>query len=188
MTDTFRDALTGDLRDTLKQFKETGELPWVRRTGVKAGELNPKLIDDFRKRISETFTEYTKRNPEYGGMPSNIRNIAVTEIASTISQVKKEYHERFMQVNKDVKAFKTWLHSLDHSRIKVFRKGHYDMHNRTIEAEKPFMVRHYEKTKKGWKFSGQTDRMDRPHDPTAPLRQIIGCSCSHVYVYRRPEK
>lgn len=168
ITDNLRDSLTRDLRATLAESK------W---TGAK-GKMNPKLIDAFRERITQSFEGYTKRDPRYG-MPSNIRNIAVTEIGATINDVKKTYHDRLMQANPDMKAFKTWNHSSDRKRIKVPRRGHMRMNGVRVEASESFQVPLYDA--KGRYV--RTDSMDRPHDERAPLDQVIGCMCSINYSY-----
>lgn len=165
ITDNLRDELTRDLRKTL------AETPWTSRGA---------MIDTFRKRITETFTGYTKRDPRYG-MPSNIRNIAVTEIGATINDVKKTYHDRLMQANPDMQAFKTWAHSGDRKRIKQPRRGHLRMNGVRVDASESFQVPYYDS--KGHVI--RTDYMDRPHDERAPLDQVIGCMCSVNYSYRK---
>jgi hypothetical protein len=187
INDNLRDKVTADLRTTLNEFKESGELPWVRGRGEKAGTLNPKLIDAFRGRIETTFQPLTKRNPEYGGIPSNIRNIAVTEVASTVNDIKEQYHDRFMQRNPNVGAFKTWVHSKDHKRIKDFREGHFRLDGKTIPADQMFEVKEYREVNGKQKSTGGVTQMSRPHDQGAPLSEIVGCMCSIVYSYRRSD-
>jgi hypothetical protein len=183
INDNLRDKLNADLRSTFNEFKESGELPWTKKTG----KLNPKLIDAFRSKITDTFQPLTKRNPEYGGIPSNIRNIAVTEVTSTVNDIKEQYHKRLMERNPGIKGFKTWMHSLDHKRTKEFREGHFKLHGKTIPADQMFSVKEYLSVKGKMKFTGNVSQMSRPHDQSAPLNQIIGCMCSIVYSYRRSE-
>ena len=170
ITDNLRDSLTRDLRATLAESEWTGA----------RGKMNPKLIDAFRERITQSFEGYTKRDPRYG-MPSNIRNIAVTEIGATINDVKKTYHDRIMQSNPDIKAYKTWQHSGDRKRIKVPRRGHLRMNGVRVEASTSFQVPLYDA--KGRYV--RTDSMDRPHDERAPLEQVLGCLCTVNYSYRK---
>jgi hypothetical protein len=184
ITDNFKDALTKDLRNTLDEFKKTGQLPWVRRAGKKAGEMNAGLIDSFKERITKTFENYTKRDPKYGGVPSNIRNIAVTEVTGTINQVKKDYHDRMMVANPGIKATKTWIHNTDHGRIKIPRKSHFELHGKTIPHDEKFKVIKWMPLGKRW-IKSRTDLMDRPHDIDAPLDQVVGCMCGVTYNYSK---
>lgn len=170
MTETLRDRLQKDLRDTLKEYDGTGKKRMEIQRGVTTGRLNKELIKTFQDRITETFSSYTKRD-KTTGIPPQIRNIAVTEIRSTIGTVKAEYVRNLIDKNPQIEMMKTWIHN--RALSKEPRKGHMQLHNKTINYWESFRV----PRPKGVGFNF----MDRAHDPTAPADQTIGCSCETIY-------
>lgn len=170
ISDTLRTILEKTLRTTLKDFETTGQGKMEIQRGKTTGKINKKLIQEFQKNITGAFESYTKRDPQTG-VPGNIRNIAVTEIRSTVGTIKAEYNRQFLVKNPGVKMMKTWLHNRRLS--KKPRKTHVAMNRITIPVQEKFKVDREQEP--GY------DMMDRPHDPDAPAHQVIGCSCDVVY-------
>lgn len=179
LSDTLRDNLSNNLRETLKRLTpKTEEQTIIRRRGKGAGEINPALIKEFEKNIEETFKNYTKKDPELG-VPGNINQIAVTEINSTINPLKATYMEEVMNSNPDLETFKKWVHHPD--RSKEPRKGHGIVADqKPIRFDEPFSVPLYQKVGGRYIRTG-LDFMMHPHDPSAPKEQIIGCHCDIQY-------
>ncbi len=180
ITDTLRDRLTGDLRRSLQEFRTsvTDEPSFIRRRGAKAGTINPKLIDKFQSSIIQTYSTYTRRDPAFG-VPTNVRAIAVTEIRSTVDAMKASYNDKFAEENRDsIVMTKTWIQNK--SLSKIFRRGHSEVHGTKIPFDHFFLVPLYEE-KKGVERLMSTTPMKHPHDPTAPLSQVISCNCEAVY-------
>lgn len=178
--DTLRDRLTKSLRETLREFPEES---YVTRRGAKAGRINPKLVDKFEKDITKTFANYTRRHKEYG-MPKDIHGIAVTEVRSAINNIKNTYTQTMMEKNPDIEVKKKWIHNKALS--KQPRRGHIQTANRkAINYNDYFKVPLYEEKKGRLVKMGET-LMKFPHDPTAPLKQVINCHCDYdVIVSRR---
>ena len=176
ITDTLRTRLEKDLRDTLK--KHTGKgLPQMEiQRGKATGKINPELIKEFQQRIQKTFESNTKRDPKTG-VPPNVRNIAVTEIRSTVNSLKAKYNTVLLRDNPHMKMVKQWIHNRQLS--KVPRETHMAMHKKTVPANTMFKVPRKE---------GGFDLMRRPHDPDAPADQVCGCSCDVLYKASLPEK
>ncbi len=170
ITDTLRTRLEKDLRSTLENFQKLGLSKMEIQRGQATGKINPKLIAEFQKSITQTFESYTKKD-KVTGVPGQIRNIAITEIRSTVGMMKEEYNKKLLQKNPDMKMTKTWLHNRRLS--KKPRKTHMALHKIMIPIENKFKVDRE-------KESGY-DMMSRPHDPAAPAGQVIGCSCDIVY-------
>lgn len=179
ITDTLKDRLTGNLRSALKDFRTvSGEPAFIRRRGKLAGTINPKLISQFEQNIVQTYSSYSRRDPAFG-VPANVRQIAITEVRSTVNAMKSAYNEKFARKNPDsIRMTKTWRQNKSLSMI--FRIGHSQVHGKKIPIEEVFQVPLYEK-KKGVERRIGTTPMKHPHDPSAPLEQIIGCSCDIVY-------
>lgn len=181
MTDTLRDSLTKNLRQSLSEFKtkKTKEPAYIRRRGEQAGTINPKVIKDFEESITNTFKEYTKINPKYG-VPSNVHQIAITEIRKTISPMKQAYNEKLYNKNKDkFDFFKEWRQNI--SLSKVPRLGHSLVDRMVIKITDMFQVPRFVKTKGSRWVKVATDSMRFPHDPQAVAKQVIGCSCDCIY-------
>lgn len=181
LTDALKTELDKQLRSILTDFKGRKKPVYIIRRGAKAGRINPAVIGEFEKRIVQTFTNYTKKDKRYG-VPSNVHTIAVTEVRSTISDIKEQYNQTLLNKNKDhLRMFKTWIHN--RSLSKEHRPHHAQMNHKTIEGSKSFAVRHKIKKMGRWVQIGWT-RMMRPHDPTAPADQVIGCNCDLDYFMR----
>jgi len=179
--DTLRDRLTEKLRSTLSEFTpKTGEATFIKRRGVEAGKINTKLIKEFEGGIKETFLNYVKKDRKLG-MPSNIHSIAVTEIRSTINQMKNKFNDELQKKNQDLTIIKIWRHnkSLSHEP----RKGHLEMNGKAIPINQVFMVPLYKKIRDKNILITKT-HMRYPHDETAPAEQVISCNCDIEYTAR----
>ena len=170
ISDTLRTRLEKDLRSTLEEFQKTGQSKMEIQRGKATGKINPELIKLFQGKITGTFENYVKKD-KLTGVPGNIRNIAVTEIRSTVGMIRDEYKRELLRRNPHIKMEKTWIHNRRLS--KVPRANHMRMHNVTIPVEQKFKVDRED----GIGY----DMMDRPHDQNAPAKQKIGCSCDCVY-------
>jgi hypothetical protein len=171
ITQTLRNRLNTALRESLKDFT---------REGTKyRGRLRQEIVKDMKKRVKDVFQEYTKVNPEYG-VPSNIRNIATTEVRSTVNMVREQYVLTLAEKNKGkVAFFKTWIQNK--STAKVPRKSHAAVHMKRVGLTEKFAVPIYQKVKGRYYKTGKTIYMDRPHDTTAPAEEVIGCGCEVKY-------
>lgn len=180
ITDTLRDVLTKNLRETLVNFKtKTGEQAFVRRRGARAGTINPAVIAEFRKSITETYQNYTKRDPSIG-IPKNIRAIAITEVRSTIDAMKHEYNTQLIRRNPNIRMQKRWIQNRSLS-IEP-REDHAAVDGKRIEFGEPFRVPLTRK--KNGVLTRTITLMQYPHDPTAPAEQVINCSCEAEYIAR----
>jgi hypothetical protein len=165
------DRLSRDLRRSLNQFTpKTGEPTFIRRRGIRAGRINPKLIESLEKDITRTFENYTKKDPRYG-VPANVHGIAVTELRSAVSEMKASYMNEFRAANPDTQVFKRWIHNRSLSKEP---RPHHMAHNRKTAAwDEPFVL-----------SNGAV--LMYPHDPAAPAEEVINCNCDYiVYVRRR---
>lgn len=170
ITETLRTQLEKNLRSTLEKYQQFGGPKMETQRGKATGKINVDLITDFQAAITNTFESYTKRDPNTG-VPGNIRNIAVTEIRSTVGMMKENYNRELMKKNPLIKMYKTWIHNKRLS--KKPRKNHMAMHGITIPIDEKFKVDR--ETDSGY------DMMSRPHDINAPPKQVIGCSCECIY-------
>lgn len=186
ITDTLRDSLTKNLRQSLDEFKTrfTGEPAYIRRRGAKAGTINPKVIKSFQESIRETFDGYTKNDPKYG-MPANIHTIAVTEIRTTVNPIKYEYNLKLYLKNKDrFDFFKIWRQN--RSLSVEYRRGHAKVDGMKIPIDQLFLVPRIIKKKGRW-VQVAIDTMKHPHDINAIAEQVIGCNCDFV-IFAVPKK
>src|SRR5271157_5971615 len=111
ISDTLYHSLTGNLRDILSQFSEkTGQPSYIIRRGKTAGRINRQLIDEFGESIRATFEGYTKRDPKTG-IPGNIHQIAVTEVRSTVNEIKHTYVIQLIENNEGLQGRKAWIHN-----------------------------------------------------------------------------
>lgn len=180
ITDKLRDQLTKNLRDSLQEFKtkKKGIPAFVRRAGKLAGTINPEVIKIFEDKIINTFQNYTKKDPRYG-VPSNVKQIATTEIRSVVNQLKDEYNKNLLNKNRDkIKMYKQWRQNKRLS--KEYRRGHDKVNGKKIEMDEVFQVPLIVKVKGRFVQKGITP-MKHPHDPQAPADQVIGCNCDIVY-------
>jgi len=169
ISETLRSQLEKDLRETLKEFDGTGQERMEIQRGRTTGKMNPNLVLAYQKRIEKTYQTYTKRDPKTGTPPS-IKNIAVTEIRSTIGEIKEAYKSEILKRNPGAQAVKTWVHNAQLS--KKPRIPHMKISGTTIPDHVYFFV----DRKDGSGF----DKMMRPHDPNAPANQVIGCNCDLI--------
>jgi hypothetical protein len=187
LTDGIRQALSRDLRGVMEIVTEkTGEPRYIRRTGAKAGTINPKIIDEYERRITETFRGYVERD-KLKGMPPNIHTIAVTEVRSTVNDIKIKYAQSVADKNKNVEVMKVWVHNRGLS--KTPRLGHMEVASKTMSS--PIPIRHYfdvpmyyDSGRNKGKLRAR-HRMIGPHDPSAPPEQVIGCNCDIQFVFAK---
>ena len=185
ISDTLRDSLTKNLRQSLEEFKTKTGLPaYVRLRGKKAGTINPKVIKEFEQSLKKTFDGYTKIDSKYG-MPSNIHTIAVTEIRSTINPIKYRYNLNLYQKNKDkFEFFKMWRQNKSLSR--EYRRGHHKVNGMKIPIDQFFLVPRIIKKAGKWILAA-VDQMKHPHDSNAVAEQNIGCNCDLI-IFAVPKK
>lgn len=161
ISDTLREELSQDLRDTLNEFRtEGGRLAFTRRAGVGAGTMNPELKEAFEKKIRSKMDNYTKKSR--GMTPSHVETIARTETRSAVDDIKEQYTERLLEQNPNIKVQKTWQHNK--SLSKQPRPHHMAMDGVTV----------------GWRERFRLPNgviMTRPHDPNAPAEEVINCNC-----------
>jgi len=170
---SLKEQLERDLRAAMKEFDGTGENKMEIQRGISTGKINPKLIESFQNKISQTFESRTKRDKETG-VPPQVRNIAVTEIRSTIGSIKESYNRELLSFNPQLQMAKTWKHNRKLS--KKPRLSHVAMDGVTIPISEMFKVDR--------EHDSGYDIMTRPHDPNAPAEQVIGCSCDCIYKAR----
>lgn len=170
ISETLRTRLEKDLRDTIKEFQATGKSKMEIQRGVSTGKINPELIKIFQSKISGTFESYVKKD-KLTGVPGNIKNIAVTEIRSTVGMIKDQYKFELLRQNPHIKMEKTWIHNKRLS--KEPRKTHMALDRMTLPVETKFRVDKEDGT--GY------DMMNRPHDPDASPGNVIGCNCDIIY-------
>jgi hypothetical protein len=182
ITETLRDSLTRDLRQTLDEFSATGKDSYVRQAGKTAGRINPQLVKQFEEKIQGKFNSYTKRDKSLG-MPVDVHRIAVTEVRSAINNTKKLYIDKVLEKNPDIEARKKWIHNKALS--KEPRRGHMQLNNKTVGINDLFKVPNYKMQKGKMRLTGH-DMMKHPHDVNAPADQIIQCNCDwDIIVSRR---
>ncbi len=171
ITDTLRDDLSQKLRDVLTiSTPKTQEARFLARRGKTAGRISPTIINEYEKQITGVFSEYTKKGKSEK-VPSNIHSIAVTEIRSTVNDIKNEYATTIVEKNNgQVIMKKTWIHNPRLSRKP--RLHHVEMNGHSIPLDEMFLV--------GNEKGGSTS-MRYPHDPAAPPEQVISCNCDVEY-------
>jgi hypothetical protein len=173
ITQTLRDRLTQDLRDTLQKMP----------SGTK---LNQSLVKEFKSKIKDTFSNYTKDDPKLG-VPTNIRNIAVTETKYAVNNIRKIYMNELVARNPDLEYKKTWKHYKTYS--KVYRRGHEEQNGKTIVMNEKFAVNEFKYHKGRWIKTGKIIMMDHPHDDQVnELGEKIGCSCEVKYTIIKKAK
>jgi uncharacterized protein YbcI len=181
MTDTLRDKLTKDLRESVAEFLKTGQGSMQYKKGEKRGTINPKLVAQFRNKITDTFAGYTK--PGATGVPPNIETIARTEVRSAIDDIKHTFNTRLQERNPGrIQIVKTWVHHP--SLSKEPRENHAILNGQTIPIDAHFSVPRTQWVKgRGLSITGTT-LMLHPHDPSAPVDQIASCNCECTYETR----
>ena len=164
MSDNLKSRITSDLRTILDK-------PEYQRTrGKLTGTLKEQAILDFQNKIKETFENYTKTDPKYG-VPSNIRNIAVTEVRTVANHARDIYMDQLLKRNKDIFITKTFVHNDRAS--KNARPHHKELNGVTIPKSSRFLMYNRE--------TGRTYRFMYPHDESLPAEETIGCSCEVQY-------
>lgn len=182
ITDTLRDRLTADLRAVLSGFTpKTAEQTYVTRRGTHAGQINPRLVKEFKDRITQTFQHYTKNDPKFG-IPSNVKSIAVTEVRSAVGMIKREFADQLTKRNSSIKLWKRWIHNANLS--KVPRHGHLELNKKAVPNDQQFTIRTYKKKEGRWKHTA-TAYASGPHAPELPASEVIGCNCDLVYEAKR---
>jgi len=181
ISDTLRDSLTKNLKDSLKELtSKTQEPTYIRRRGAMTGTINPKIIKEFEKKITNTFLNYTRKDKTLG-MPKNIHTIAVTEVRSSINEVKSQYVKKLVENNPGIEIRKVWIHNK--SLSKNPRQGHiqmaYKSAKKPLNLNQEFEVPHYEKGRM------KVIKMMYPHDPNAPVEAIVNCNCDIDYRIKR---
>ena len=186
LTTTIRNSLTRDLRGVMDIVTEkTGEPRYIRRRGEKAGTINTKIIDEYEKRIRNTFSGYVERG-KLQKVPGNIHTIAVTEVRSAVNDIKYRYAMSLYERNEgQVEARKFWVHN--RSLSDTPRIGHMEVSELT--GRDPIPVTHFfvvpwyhDKGKKAGQLRG-IHRMKAPHDPSAIPEQVIGCNCDVQFIF-----
>ena len=164
ITANLRKKLTDDLREVLSGPD------YIRKRGATAGTLKNKLIEDFQEKIKGTFENYTKRDPKIG-IPSNIRNISVTECRVVINQTKDDYMKSLLNKNDDIVIYKTWIHNRKLS--KVPRKSHQELNGVQIPYNQDFEI------------SDPYELCPYPHWKGLSAENVIGCSCECRYTVEK---
>lgn len=164
MSDRLKAKITEDLRNIIKDPK------YQRTRGKLTGTLKEQAIADFQAKIKHTFENYTKIDPKYG-VPSNIRNIATTEVRTVVNTTKDLYMDQLLRRNSDVHITKTFKHNGRMS--KVSRPHHAELDGVTIPKAHLFLMYN--------KLTGKTLSFMYPHDKSLPPEETIGCNCEVIY-------
>lgn len=167
---TLKKRLDNDLKQTLMEFSKSGKSKLEVINGKPTGKTNPELIEAFQKKITETYSSYTKRHPKTG-VPPQVKNIAITEVRSRIDDMKERYAAELVKKNKNIKMETGWLHN--RSLSKVPRLPHMNLSGTWVPFGTKFKVQKSD--------SIGFDLMSRPHDPNAPPDQVIGCNCDSIH-------
>lgn len=151
------------------------------KQGARRGQINPKLVADFRKKITATFEGYTK--PDATGVPANIDAIATTEVRSAIDDIKHTFNTRLQEQNPGkIIIMKTWHQHTSLARNP--RENHNAVNGMTIPLDAFFPVPRMQWVKgKGLSVTGTT-YMLHPHDHSAPVDQSVACNCECTYTTR----
>ncbi len=184
IVDTLKDKLTTDLRQSIEKWTKKPYETYRRQFKLyKKPVVNPEIIDNFEKKIKDTFETYTKKDLKYG-VPGNIHNIAVTEIRSNVDEIKYKYAEELLRRNDNLEAWKKWLHYKFLS--KKFRPGHREANGQMVKFNEDFKINVYKEIKGQYVFMGVVS-CSHPHDSRLPLDQIISCNCGYVIIIRRKD-
>lgn len=172
ISDTLKDDLRNNLREVLDlKTGVTGQSKLITQTNKKAGTINNHLIDLYEKKITETFANYIKDDPN-AKMPSNIKTIATTEVRSAVHDVQHSYVTELTKRNPTLRIFKKWIHNPNLSIVQP-RDNHAKLGRlKAIPLEQNYIFQ----TDKG-----KTVSASRPHDPSLPPEEVIGCHCDIEY-------
>jgi len=175
ITDDLRTSLERNLRETLNKHTASGKPRMEIQRGKAVGKINKQLIEEFQKSIQKTYESRTKKDPELG-VPGNIKQIAITEVRSTINSIKKEYNQQLSKKNPYLIMTKTWLQN--RRLAKDPRISHKEKNGETIPMNQLFTVRRMQ--------TGGVDYMYGPHDEKGSAENVIGCNCDILYKARFP--
>lgn len=176
LSDTLRDRLTNDLRATVADY--LGEKMQYKK-GEARGQIKPELVEKMRARLTETFEGYRKAGPD--GIPPNVQAIAITETRSAINDIKHTWATRLEETNPGrIRTWKKWKHNPKLSKDP--RGNHAIMDGVRIPLNAQFSVPRWGWIKgRGLGIIGENTLMQHPHDPIAPVDQVVGCSCEAIY-------
>lgn len=175
ISNNLRMALTEKLREKVNTF-----LGWHKEQTYLKKRINGKLESEFEDEVRQTMHNYIRRDPSFG-MPSNIHAIAVTELRTAISNIKRNVADRIREDNPGIMPKKTWIHNAHLSKdIKNIRPGHKKMNGNVIPMDAVFDVPVIVKIG-GTNFQIGTVPMAGPHDPNAPIDQLVSCHCDLEY-------
>lgn len=175
ITDDLRTSLEKNLRDTLSKYTAAGKPRMEIQRGKTTGRINTQLIADFQKAITKTYESKTKKNKNLG-VPSNIKQIAITETRTTINSIKREYNQKLIEKNPYLIMMKTWIQN---KRLAINPRMSHDAKNgETIPMNQLFSVAREQ--------SGGFDYMHGPHDKKGSAENVIGCNCDIIYKVRFP--
>jgi len=176
ITDTLRGRLNAALQASLKERAASGKPLYSSKRG---GGLDPEVVASMERRIAEAFRPYVKRG-KYG-VPDNVHAIAVTEVGSAVSDLKQRYVRKLLDANPGkYRAVKRWRHYP--SLSKVPRLGHHLADGQEVGLEERFSVPEHVMERGRWVPTGRTILMLHPHDPAAPLGEVVSCHCAAEYV------
>lgn len=166
------------LRDRLNEsFKEILENPdYYRKNWKLKGSLKNKAFTDLQNSIKNTFEDYTKKNPKYG-VPSNIKNIATTELRTVTNNLQFEFMNQMQFKNDDMEIIKIWKHN---GRLsKKPREHHREIDGVSIAMNENFVM--FDKKNK------TTIETPHPHWEGLDLENKIGCNCELRYEFKKRE-
>lgn len=173
VTDTLRDRLQRRLRRELADFYSKPGAKLER--GEERGRIGPGTVDRFERAVREVLEPYCRRMGKPA--PSNCRAIADTEVRSSASLAKEAYAQSVANANASrFRVYKVWRHRPQLS--KEPRDGHAEVDGQRRALGDAFRV---PLTDSKGRTTGYTSMM-HPHDPSAPLEQVISCHCECDYV------
>lgn len=181
LSDSLRDKLTADLRTSVAEFLKTGAGSMQYRRGEERGRMNPELSAKLRDRLTNTFRDYHR--PDATGVPPNIAVIAETEIRSAVDDIKHTWNTRLSEANPGrIEIIKVWRH---HPHLSKEPRGNHSLMDGVEKPlNAPFIVPRWAWVRgRGLSVIGTTV-MQHPHDPSAPIDQVVACHCECDYITR----
>lgn len=173
ISDTLRASLESNLRNVLKEHTGAGKPKMEIQRGKTTGKMNTELIDKFQKSMIKTYESRTRKDPSLG-VPGNVKQIAITEVRSVVSSIKRNYNENLLKSNPNLEMTKTWLQN--RKLAMKPRRSHREQNGKTILMNEFFQVEREQ--------AGGYDYMHGPYDPTAAAENTIGCNCDIIYKVR----
>jgi hypothetical protein len=172
LMDTLRERLQGRLRQALEDHYAKPGAKWERREG--RGRLDPELVDSFEAAVHQAMDPYCRRHGL--AAPANCRAIAETELRSADSMAKEAFAQAVAAANHTRwRIVKVWVHHPHLSRTEP-REGHAMADGQSRGLGDPFSVPLVEKGTVRGHLS-----MAHPHDPAAPVGEVISCHCECDY-------